>query len=274
MSFEQFEGQFNRAFLLSFKLKRLLFLFIALAICGLIAIFFRTLAIYSGPWMAMNLCYLPLLIGTAILMASGVILVRAYPDEIKDGGVSYREMMSHSWQRMLVGSYFALPLILAYIILWLFLGIFVLLSYIPSVGPFFAALLAFVPFLINCAILSLCVLAICLLFFILPRFSLGNINPRLLPEMFFHNFWKNPLQHLALLTVGIIPAILVFCFLSYATCMTIRALNLPWGSLHEALMMLMILIPFLGILTPAVLFFFNFATEAYQLLKKGDQSES
>src|SRR5262245_18674243 len=140
---------FNRALSLAFERRKLLMVFVVLALCGLLVIFFRALAIHAGTWVLMSLSFMPIFICAAIVLSVGVILIRVYHDEIKRKTFRYRDILAKSWEIVIGASYFTIPIILCYLLLWMLLGIFVLLKEIPGVGEFFGVIFAFGPFLIN-----------------------------------------------------------------------------------------------------------------------------
>src|SRR5208337_3939660 len=94
------------------------------------------------------------------LLAAGVILVRIYHDEVKERPTRYRDIVAKSWEVAIGSSYFSIPIILCYLLLWMLLGIFVLLKEIPGIGDLFGVLLSFGPFLINLGSLLLCVISL------------------------------------------------------------------------------------------------------------------
>ena len=94
----------------------------------------------------------------------GILLIRMYHDEVKQRDVNFWNTLSRSWEVVIGASYFALPIIFSYLLLWMLMGIFVLLQDIPLFGEFFGTVLSFAPFLINLGTLVLCLLALAVLF--------------------------------------------------------------------------------------------------------------
>ena len=137
MDFQAFSLIFNRSLAFTFSKKKLLFVFCILALSGLLVVFFRGLALHAGQWVKLSLTFLPIFICTGILLSMGILLIRVYHDEIKQREVNYWNTLSRSWEVVIGASYFAIPIIFSYLLLWVLLGIFVLLSDIPSVGHFF-----------------------------------------------------------------------------------------------------------------------------------------
>lgn len=164
MNLSDIQFIFNRAMSHTFCRKKLLLVFIVLALCGLLVIFFRGLSIHAGQWIVMSLTFLPFFVCAGILLSMGILLIRIYHDEIKNKTINYLEILNKSWDVVIGASYFSIPIILSYLLLWILLGIFVLLKQIPAIGDIFAIILAFGPFLLNLGTLVLCLLNLAMLF--------------------------------------------------------------------------------------------------------------
>ncbi len=176
MDFQELSFIFNRALALTFSKKKLFFVFCVLALSGLLVVFFRGLALHAGHWVQLSLTFLPIFLCTGILLSMGILLIRIYHDEIKKGGANYFNIFSRSWEIIIGASYFAIPIILGYLLLWMLLGIFFLLGEVPAVGEFFSVILSFAPFLINLGTLILCLLSLSLLFFISPLIAFKGLE--------------------------------------------------------------------------------------------------
>ena len=132
MTFEDIEHIFNRALSLSFSRKKLLFMFPVLVVCGLMIVFCRALAVNAGQWVVLSLTFLPIFLSSGLLLASGVVLARIYHHEVKMIPLSFRKILAQSWELLIGVSYLTLPLLLAYLFLWMIMGIFYLLKEIPA----------------------------------------------------------------------------------------------------------------------------------------------
>src|SRR4051812_47260068 len=128
MDFQTFSFVFNRALAFTFSRKKLLFVFCVLALNGLLVVFFRGLALHASQWVKLSLTFLPIFICTGILLSMGILIIRVYHDEIKQREINYWQILSRSWEVTMGASYFAIPIIFSYLLLWMLLGIFVLLS--------------------------------------------------------------------------------------------------------------------------------------------------
>ena len=80
-------------------------------------------------------------------------------------------------------------------------------------------------------------------------------------------FQGHILSSLTLFILALIPITLIVGFLSLAAVLTNVSFFVQAESLSVALEWFFIMLPFAAILTPAVVFFFNFSAESYQLLK-------
>ncbi len=272
MTYQDIQFIFNRALAYTFSKKKLLLAFSVLAMCGVLIVFFRGLAINAGQWVLMSLTFLPIFLCAGLLLSMGILLIRIYHDEIKKKPVHYSEMIAKSWELVVGASYFSIPIILSYLLLWMLLGVFVLLKAIPGgIGDFFAVILAFGPFLINLGTLVLCVLNLSMLFFVAPIVALRGLNRITVTQTLIGRFKRDIFSNLLLGMIAVLPLILIVgllvlaAFLTEAVCFTCES------PIHNVLQWFFISIPFMAAATPAVVFFFNFAAESHVLLMKTHQ---
>lgn len=268
MDFQAFSFIFNRSLALTFSKKKLLFVFFVLALSGLLVVFFRGLALHAGQWVQLSLTFLPVFICTGILLSMGILLIRIYHDEIKQREVSYFNTLSRSWEVVIGASYFAIPIIFSYLLLWMLLGIFVLLSEIPFLGDFFSAVLSFAPFLINFGTLVLCLLSLALLFFVAPLIALKGLESKAIFQMALKRLEKDPFANLVLILIALIPLGFIISLLTLAAILTGTLCLDTHSSLQTIIKWFFMMVPFAAFLTPAVIFFFNFAAEAHVLIQK------
>lgn len=259
---------FNRSLALTFNRKKLLMVFIVLALCGLMVVFFRALAVNAGQWVLMSLSFLPIFICAGFLLSMGIILTRIYHDEIKRKQFRYREVFAKSWDVAIGASYFSVPIILCYLLLWMLLGIFVLLKEIPAIGVFFGIVLAFGPFLINLGSLALGVLSLSMLFFVTPAIAFNGLNRMRLSQVLVSRLKGDIFSNMFLALLGILPILFFTCLLLFAAFLTGNVCYACENPLHSVLQWFMIMIPFTALLSPAVVFFFNFAAEAHVLIMR------
>lgn len=263
---------FNRAFVLAFSAKKLLLVSIILAFCGLLVVFFRGLALHASNWVTMSLTFIPIFLCAGVLLSAGILLTRIYHDEVKHHEAKYRQVLAKSWEVIVGASYFAIPIVLSYLLLWMTLGIFILLKEIPGIGTFFGAILAFAPFLLNLASLLLCLFALAALFLITPVVALRGVNRIQLAQLLTRRLKSDLFSNLLLALVAILPLFLFVIVLSFAAFLTETIFDDKGSSIYTIIYSFFVMIPFAAILSPAVIFFFNFATEAHILMKPKEKN--
>lgn len=268
MNFSDIQFIFNRALSLTLDRTKLFLTFVVLSLCGVLVVFCRGLAEHANSWVAMSLKFLPVFLCSGILLALGIILIRGYHDEIKKKEVDYYKILSNSWQTMLGAAYFTIPVILLYLMLWILLGIFLFLSTLPSIGDFFSVILVVAPFLINLATLMLCTFVIATLFYVAPVVALKGLNQSLVSEILAKRIQGDIFTNVMLFLIGIFPFILYFGFLFLAALMTGSVCFFCKDLLRTVLQWFFLMIPFAALLSPAIIFFFNFAAEAHVLMHK------
>lgn len=269
MTLQDINFCFNRALAYTFSQKKLLLTFIVLAMCGVLIVFFRGLAMNAGQWVLMSLTFLPIFLCAGFLLSTGILLIRIYHDEIKRKSFRYRDIVAKSWEVILGASYFTVPMILSYLILWMLLGIFVLLREIPGgVGDFFAVILAFGPFLINLGSLVLCLLNLSMLFFVAPVIALKGLNRITVSETIVKRFKQDVFSNLFLGLIAALPLLFIIGILILAAFLTGAVCYACDSPVHNVMQWFFIMIPFMALLSPAVVFFFNFAAEAHVLIMR------
>ena len=268
MNFEEIERIFNRALKFSFSKKKLLFMFPVLVICGLMLVFCRALAVNAGQWVVLSLTFLPVFLSSGLLLAAGVVLARVYHHEVKMIPLNFRKILSQSWELLIGVSYLTLPLLLVYLFLWMLMGIFYLFKEIPALGEVLGVILAFGPFLLVLGSLVLSFFNLFLLFFATPHIALNSRLKLKLAEDIYQRFNKNIFSNLALFLLGLLPLLFVVGLLSLAAFVTGVNFFMKTETLVIALQWFFIMIPFCAILTPGILFFFNFAVESYAIMQK------
>ncbi|MBU6446639.1 MAG: hypothetical protein KGQ49_04505, partial [Verrucomicrobia bacterium] len=108
--------------------------FPVLVLCGIFVVFCRAVAIGASDWIAMSLGFLPILLSSGVLLALGVLLIRIHMHEVKQLHLGFRRLIAGSVDLIMGTSYLAIPPILAYLLLWVALGLFFLLREIPGIG--------------------------------------------------------------------------------------------------------------------------------------------
>lgn len=268
MDFQSLSYIFNRALSLTFDRKKMLLVFCTLAMSGLLVIFFRGLAFHANQWVQLSLTFLPIFLCAGILLSLGILLIRIYHHEIKQRFVSYRDIAMKSWELIIGASYFSVPIILCYLLLWVVLGIFLLLKEIPAVGGFFSAVLAFAPFVINLAAILLCLVSLLMLFFVAPILALKGMDRQVVLQTIVRRFEKDSFANGVLIFMSLIPLALILTLLILSAVLT-GSVYLDYENLPQIILSwFFIMLPFTAFLTPAVIFFFNFAAEAHVLMNR------
>lgn len=267
MNWTDLEKAFQRAIFLSFSKRKFLLAFPALVLCGIVSVFCRAVAFEASEWVAMSLSFLPILLCSGILLGLGVLLIRVHVHEIKRISLSLPRLLSGSLDLVLGTSYLSIPPVLAYLALWILMGFFFLLKQIPLIGDFFSVVFSFAPFLLIFGSLLLCLLNLGLLFFVAPAAALQPFKRISLAKRIFNAFRLRMLSSLSLLFIGLVPIGALVGLLSLAALLTNGSFLIAEHSLSVALEWFFIMLPFCAVLTPAVVFFFNFAAESYQLLQ-------
>lgn len=268
MDLSDIKSGFNRAAALTFSRKKIMLVFTILALCGLLVVFFRALALHAGQWVSLSLSFLPVFLCASFLLATGVILVRVYHDEVKQKPFRYRDVVAKSWEVAIGSSYFSIPIILCYLLLWMLLGIFLLLKEIPGIGEFFAVILAFGPFLINFGSLVLGVLSLSMLFVVAPVIALKGLNRIKVSQVVMRRLRGDLFSNLLLGLIALLPLLLCLLVLSLAAFLTENVCYSCRDPIYHIIQLFIIMIPFTALLAPAVIFFFNFATEAHILIQR------
>jgi hypothetical protein len=272
MDFATISYIFNRSLSLTFTKKKLLLVFCILAMSGTLIVFFRGISIHAGQWVQLSLTFLPIFICTGILLSTGIMLSRIYHDEVKNQNANYLSILSKSWEMMIGASYFAIPIILSYLLLWILLGVFVLLQEIPAIGEVFGLMLSFAPFLINLGTLILCVLSLLVLFFIAPVIALRGMEKGAVFQLTAKRLEQNPFGNIVLLILSLLPLIFILGLLLLSTWMTGTICVVCQKPIHTIMKWFFMMLPFVAFLTPAVIFFFNFAVESHVLMQKNKEA--
>lgn len=268
MTLKDIQFIFNRALSKSFSLKKNLLVFAFLALCGVLVVFFRGLSVNAGQWLLMSLAFLPIFLCGGVLLSLGIFLIRIYHDEIKKKEVPYLDVLGKSWDVVIGSSYFSLPFVLSYLLLWMLLGVFFLFKEIPGLGQVFAVILAFGPFLINLGSLLLCLLNLAMLFFLAPVIALKGLNRIQISKTLADRFQKDVFSNVFLGFIGTLPLLFVIGTLSFAAFLTGSLCYNCDHPIYSVLQWFFIMIPFTALLSPAIIFFFNFAAESHVLIQR------
>ena len=273
MTWQQLEKIFNRALARSFSKEKWLLVFPVLALCGLLTVICRTISHGVSQWMVMSTAFLPIFLCAGLLLAVGMVLTRIYHHEVKGLTVHYFKTIREAKNLYMGIPYLAVPLIFAYLVLWMFLGIFYLFRAIPHAGEFLSSVLSVGPFLLVLGSLFLGVLSFLTLFYVTPAAAFSSEFRPQIAERVFRDLKVNPFLSFVLPLIGLLPLLLFVGILSLAALVTKVLYAEAYGGLSIALKWFFMMLPFCALLTPAVIFFFNFSAESYALLRKAIPKE-
>jgi hypothetical protein len=274
MTLEDVQYIFNRAVFGTLDKRKLFLTFVVLVLSGVLVVFFRGVAIDASRWLALSLTFIPIFLCAGVLLSLGVLLIRIYHDEIKNRKVSYKKTLGKSWEVVIGASYFSVPVILCYLLLWMLLGIFVLLSRIPSIGDFFGVVLAFGPFLLNLGTLVLMLGSLALLFYLSPVLALKGFNRIQVSRVLVKRFTYDIFSNLFLLGIALLPLLGGLGILTASALLTGTLYYTSPSAVNTVLMWFFTMIPFTAILSPMVVFFFNFAAESHVLIMKKQREQA
>lgn len=265
---QDIEAIFNRALKFSYTRKKIFFLFPALILCGILIVLSHTFWLGANPWAQASFAFVPEFLCIGILMTAGVPLIRLYHDEIKEKKLSVNKTLQQSWHLMGGIASLIVPILTAYLVLWFVLGVFYLLKHIPSVGEMLGIFLSFGPFLLILGSLFLSILTLLLLFFLTPVVALKSTMRWELAEEVLLKIWRQPFIHLMLLILGLMPLLIVVGFMVLAATLTGMSFFVMERTWAISLQWFFIMIPFAALLSPVVIFFFNFAAESFAFLQR------
>lgn len=268
MFFNQLEKCFNRALQASVVKKKNFFTAPFILLCGLLFVFCQTISLTCGTWMRLFLLFLPMFLSFGLLLMVGVVLIKAYDSEVKHKEHSFKKIVYQSYQMILNIAYLALPFIVAYMCLWLVLGVFYLVKSIPFLGSVLGPLLSFVPFLLILVVIALTLSCLFFLFFATPE---AILKTGLKVDLFYHTLSrlkKSLFSDFISLSVGLIPAGFSLFMLLLSKHLVNTTFFSQGGEVVYAFEAFFVMIPFCLLMTPSVVFFFNFSAECFLLDEK------
>lgn len=268
---QEIEGLFNRAFKFSYTRKKIFFLIPVLFIAGILVVLSHSMWMDANPWIKASLAFVPAFLSAGILMTAAIVLIRLYHDEVKGRPLSVNKTLKNSWPLMGSISSLVIPILTAYLVLWFVLGFFYLLKHIPAMGELLGVILSFGPFLLILGSCFLSIVNLLLLFFLTPRVALKSTMRWELAEEVLLKIGERPFVHLVLLFIGLLPLVVMVGFLVLAATLTGMSFFVTEGALAISLQWFFIMIPFAVILSPVVIFFFNFAAESFVFLQRREK---
>ncbi|HEY2810340.1 MAG TPA: hypothetical protein VGJ00_02990 [Rhabdochlamydiaceae bacterium] len=271
MTWKEVEIIFNRALSLTFSRKKLCFTAAILVLCGMLIVLCRAIAAKANEYITLSLTFFPIFCCTAVLLLLGILLIRIYHHEIKKLPVSYARTLVSSKGLLIEVAYLCIPLVLAYFVLWAFLGMFYLLKCIPLFGNAFGVIFSFGPFLLLLSFFAICIASVLLLFFMTPCIALQS---KVDVELLVQRFKSNPFSNILLLLLGLIPLFFLTGLMIGAAVMTGKSYFEAEKAVEVGFQWFFIMLPFCILLAPTIIFFFNFSAECHALMVKKMRGEN
>lgn len=265
MTLMQLSKMFGRAFSYTLERKKNVFLFSMLTFAGIFILFFKGVALFADGWWRDEFNFFPLFISLGFILAAEVILVRLYAAQREGQPLEFRKTVAKSWELCFRISYFALPYLVLYLLFWVLTHLFFLLHAVPVVGTFLTIALSFAPFVLNLATLMLVMSAFFLCFYVCPYFALGSSKGQLMSRLRGNAFFI-----VLLFLIALIPVWLVYQVLTFAA---IGTIDVQIGSMGKIVQSFVVMLPYLAVLTPIVVFFFNFAVEVHLYLEGDTENQ-
>jgi hypothetical protein len=235
---------------------------------GVLIVFAMGLSLAASQWVTLTLAFLPIFISASVFVALGVVLIRCYHDEIKKKSMNITKIISGSFSYLLAAGNFFLPIIAAYLVLWMLLGVFFVLQDIPVLGVFFSIVFAFGPFLLLLGAMLLSIFSAFMVFIVSPIAALQSISGYRLMQHAYTKLTMHPVMQVIVCVIGLIPVMVVSLLLWLSASLTAVMYTIPDSDIVMVLQWFFIMIPFAALLSPSVVFFFNMAAEAHILLRK------
>ncbi len=273
MDLQQLEDAFDRAVTLLWDGTQLAITFLVLSFCGLLTVFFRAVSGGAVAWVHLAASCLPFFLCSGLLLAMGVLAIRAYLFRHHHHRIDYRTLIQESSEFLLGASFFSIPMVVTYLSLWLLVGVFVLLTEIPFLGPFLGSLFSFAPFFLNFGILSLCGIYLLALFFLAPIMALHGMSRMTVARVFIERVRRRFFVNTFLLIMSFLPLVIVSLLLFLASYFMTFIYTFPANLLFQVVTEFILMVPYAMALTPPILFFFHFSSEAHALVMGQEQQQ-
>lgn len=255
------QEMFIRAFQASLTKEKILMVFPLLLTTSILGVLSAALLQSADNWVIFGVISIPMYITFGLLGAASVFLHRIYYHELRGDRVDYKDLFKASINRMLTGTYLALPLIILHLVLWLLMGLFLVLGFIPYLGTIILILLSLIPFAFTVFLCMMPLLVVFALFFISPYFAF-DAKPA------FDRIKELPLVAATHFIVGFFPLLLVGALVTLFYWITMSIFHVDSNIVALTLQRFFLMIPISLYLTPPVLLFFHFALESYRELQQ------
>lgn len=268
MNLEDLQKSYQRAWT-SLDKKKALTVFLSLCVCGVLVVFARVVASCANAWASLSLAFAPIFMIGGLLFSLGVFLICSYQSPEKP----YKEIIKDSWKTLVSVCYITLPMLCLSLLAWLILGFFFLIKQIPAIGEWIGVLLSFAPFMLILASLTLVFATIVLLFFLTPQLAQSKVLSLSIWKEMASKVVKNPLVSLISFMMASSPLLLILALLIGAAVITQMSYLTAKDPILVGLKWFFLMVPFNLLLTPFIIFFFNFAFETSLLLRESYEAQ-
>ena len=237
-----------------------------LLIGGLLTAFFATFSTFATSQMQKSLFLIPGFITLGLLLSLGSLICKLYLEEVKRNKVHLIPTFKTIWVRLLGATYFSIPFLAAFAVLWITIGLFELFTLIPYIGPLLSSLFAFIPFVINIGLYLLVLGGVFALFLLSPLMATEVKMDKSLIKKVLGHLLKNPYKNSLNFLIAIIP-ILILGSLGY---LAMQLCTFCSHDVHPLLMLLQNIsfaIPFTALFLFPTIFFFQYSIESYLMIE-------
>ena len=266
MNFEALEKLFKNS--ITFNKKKLLITFLALSFCGFLVSLIRSITVHVGTWGQITLSILPGILTFTTLFFLGIYLNLLKNFEKNDVEISYLNLFFKSSKVVGPVLSLALPLLVLFLAFSCILGMFFLLKHLPVIGQMLSAILTLGPFIMFFGSLCLAMLSIVMYFFLTPIISKeNNITLNSLTQA-YEQFKKSPALNLLLFFLASVPLTFILVMLGCSLLFTQMAYGKEIATAFVGLKWFFLMLPFNAILSPFLIFFFNFSCESNRYMAR------
>jgi hypothetical protein len=265
-SWNDIEKMFNRAFKLSFVQQKIFLVTPFLVICSCIFTLCCGHSEEHLSWMRVHLLCLPLFMSLGLLLMVGLVVSRAYQQELEGLIFRVNDIIKDSMPLLQQLSYLAMSFLILYNVLWTLLGGYEIIRSIPLLGVLVETLFAYIPFLLLFSIGILGCLGILHLFCLPPLLVFrSNLRWRSL-RLVWERIAFSPFTNALLLLIALAP---FACMLSILLCAVQLSghSTVQSYSLINHIKLFTIALPLSMLIAPLVIFFFHFSVESHLWLQ-------
>ncbi|NGX56608.1 MAG: hypothetical protein K1060chlam5_00851 [Candidatus Anoxychlamydiales bacterium] len=268
MDLKNLDVCFNRAIKNSFQKKKLILTFFTLFLCSFLFVFASSISFLNSSFARLALLFLPVFLSFTLLFVLGIVLIKIYVNEVKNIKLNFLNLLKDLIFSINKSISLSFSYILVFLILFIIFSIFVFVKEIPHIGAIVGSILSFIPFLIVMLSIILLIANMLTLFFLSPIITLSNIKSLKIIKECYQNFKNNIFLNILFFLIAILPGVFIIILLSISTKITNLSYVIETNIVSFFIKNLIIALQYSIFLTPAIIFFFNFAAEGFNLVKK------